>query len=94
MKKLLENLIINPFDIDYFTAATNKTIAFDEEILKSVKNISNLGNNKKNSSDTFGINGLLKQKYQSLKQFRKTISDFQDIWSMAIVETLKTQSWH
>ena len=78
MKKLLENLIINPFDIDYFTAATNKTIAFDEEILKSVKNISNLGK-KKNSSDTFGINGLLKQKYQSLKQFRKTISDFQDI---------------
>ena len=78
MKKLLENLIINPFDIDYFTAATNKTIAFDEEILKSVKNISNLGN-KKNSSDTFGIDGLLKQKYQSLKQFRKTISDFQDI---------------
>ena len=60
MKKLLENLIINPFDIDYFTAATNKTIAFDEEILKSVKNISNLGNNKKKQFRYFRNKRLVK----------------------------------
>ena len=43
MKRLLEVFVINPFDTDNSTGANNKTIAFDEEIVKLVKNISDLG---------------------------------------------------
>ena len=81
----------NPFDTDDFTADNNKTIAFDEEIVKSVKNISNL--RKKNSSKTFWMNGLFKVRVPINDNIFKTISNFLDIRLMAKVIMSETQSW-
>ena len=43
VKRLLKNFLVNPFDTDEFTAVKNNAIDFDEEIVKSIKSISDLG---------------------------------------------------
>ena len=43
VKRLLENFIVSQLDTDDFAAVNNNTIVFDEEIDKSIKNISDLG---------------------------------------------------
>ena len=43
VKSLSEKFTVNPFDAEDFTAVNNKTIVFDEEMVKSVKTISDLG---------------------------------------------------
>lgn len=43
VERLLENFIVNLFDTDDFTKVNNNTIVIDEEIVKSMENISDLG---------------------------------------------------
>ena len=43
VKRLLEIFIVNPFDTNDFTTVNNETIIFDEDLVKSVKDISDLG---------------------------------------------------
>lgn len=43
VERLLENFIVNLFDTDDFTEVNNNTIVIDEEIVKSMENISDLG---------------------------------------------------
>lgn len=43
VERLLENFIVNLFDTDNFTEVNNNTIVIDEEIVKSMENISDLG---------------------------------------------------
>ena len=43
VKRLLEYFTVDPFDTDDFTVVNNKTIIFHEEVVKSIKNISDLG---------------------------------------------------
>lgn len=43
VERLLENFIVNLFDTYDFTEVNNNTIVIDEEIVKSMENISDLG---------------------------------------------------
>ena len=43
VERPLENFIVNPFDTDDFTEVNNNTIVIDKEIVKSMENISDLG---------------------------------------------------
>ena len=43
VERLLENFIVNLFDTDDFTEVNHNTIVIDEEIVKSMENISDLG---------------------------------------------------
>ena len=43
VERPLENFIVNPFDTDDFTEVNNNTIVIDEEVVKSMENISDLG---------------------------------------------------
>ena len=43
VERPLENFIVNPFDTDDFTEVNNNTIVINKEIVKSMENISDLG---------------------------------------------------
>ena len=43
VERILENFTVNPFDTDDFATVNNNTIVLDEDIVKSIKNISDLG---------------------------------------------------
>lgn len=66
VERPLENFIVNPFDTDDFTEVNNNTIVIDKEIVKSMENISDLG-----EKTVRRLNSLSKQKYQYSNNFEK-----------------------